>query len=93
VNQALPSLHGRLPEITLTVPVIYHVKAGKKEKKKERFKYVVAGCRVRMYGSSQTGFGLRSSNLNLDLQICKEDKPHLALIQALDLIKDSNKFK
>ncbi|XP_023340002.1 terminal uridylyltransferase 7 [Eurytemora carolleeae] len=46
-----------------------------------------------MYGSSQTGFGLRSSNLNLDLQICKEDKPHLALIQALDLIKDSNKFK
>eukprot|EP00092_Neocalanus_flemingeri_P000521 GFUD01000553.1.p1 GENE.GFUD01000553.1~~GFUD01000553.1.p1 ORF type:complete len:1415 (-),score=480.00 GFUD01000553.1:1102-5346(-) len=49
----------------------------------------IQGCTVRLYGSSLSGFGLRSANVNLDLQITAEQKPHLALLKALQVLQDS----
>ena len=45
------------------------------------------GCTVSLYGSSLTGLGLKLSNLNLDLQITDQYKPHLALITASQVLK------
>ena len=42
----------------------------------------IPGSGVRHYGSSLTGFGLNSCDLNLDLQIPSEIPPHEALIKA-----------
>ena len=42
----------------------------------------IPGSGVRHYGSSLTGFGLNSCDLNLDLQIPPEIPPHEALIEA-----------
>ena len=40
----------------------------------------------RMYGSSMSGFGLATSNLNLDLQIPDDIPPHVALMTAFDVL-------
>ena len=47
---------------------------------------VVQGSYVRLYGSCLTGFGLKSSVLNLDFQIPDKVQPHVALLTALDTI-------
>ncbi len=52
----------------------------------ELLKHFLPGSSVRMYGSSLTGFGLKTSNLNLDLQIPAEIPPHLALMTAFDVL-------
>jgi len=49
----------------------------------------IHGCTVRLYGSSMSGFGLRNSNVNLDLQITADQKPHLALLKALEILQES----
>jgi len=49
----------------------------------------IQGCTVRLYGSSLSGFGLKSANVNLDLQITAEQKPHLALLKALEVLQES----
>ena len=48
----------------------------------------LAGCRVSLYGSSLTGFGLKLSNINLDLSITDQYKPHLALMTASEVLKN-----
>merc|ERR1719228_1274011 len=48
----------------------------------------IQGCTVRLYGSSMSGFGLKNSNVNLDLQITAEQKPHLALLKALEILQE-----
>ena len=50
------------------------------------------GCEVRLYGSSLSGFGLKSANVNLDLQITAEMKPHLVLLTALEMLQQSPDF-
>jgi len=52
----------------------------------------IQGCTVRLYGSSLSGFGLKSANVNLDLQITADQKPHLALLKALEVLQDSPEF-
>ncbi len=54
------------------------------------FLVVIPGCSVRLYGSCLSGFGLRSSSLNLDLQIPEDTPPHLALIAASEAIAAPN---
>jgi len=49
----------------------------------------IPGCTVRLYGSSLTGFGLKTANVNLDLQITADQKPHLALLKALEVLQES----
>jgi len=49
----------------------------------------IQGCSVRLYGSSLSGFGLKSANVNLDLQISSDQKLHLALLKALEVLQDS----
>ena len=44
---------------------------------------------MRLYGSSLSGFGLKFANVNLDLQITADQKPHLALLKALEVLHDS----
>ncbi len=51
------------------------------------------GSKVRLYGSCMTGFGLKSSALNLDLQIPENSPPHLALIAASDFVAGNPKFR
>ena len=50
------------------------------------------GCSVRLYGSSLSGFGLKSSNVNLDLQISDDQLPHLALLRTFKILKESEEF-
>ena len=53
----------------------------------------IPGSTVRHYGSSLSGFGLKDSDLNLDLQIPTEIPPHEALIKALHtLVLKSEEF-
>jgi len=52
----------------------------------------IPGCFVRLYGSSLSGFGLKSANINLDLQITADHKPHLALLKALEVLQESADF-
>ena len=47
---------------------------------------------VRLYGSSLSGFGLKSSNVNLDLQITADMKPHLVLLTALEVLQESAEY-
>ena len=47
---------------------------------------------VRLYGSSLSGFGLRSANVNLDLQITADMKPHLVLITALEVLQENPEY-
>jgi len=49
----------------------------------------IPGCTVRLYGSSLTGFGLKTANVNLDLQITADQKPHLALLKTLEVLQES----
>lgn len=46
----------------------------------------LSDCSVRLYGSCLTGFGLKTSVLNLDLQIPDDVPPHLALITAWEIV-------
>ncbi len=56
--------------------------------------FFIKGCRVRLYGSSLTGFGLKNCNINLDLQLGgPEQKPHLALLRALEILRVSVLFR
>ena len=50
------------------------------------------GSSVRLYGSSWSGFGLKTANINLDLQIPAEMKPHLALLKALEVLTSCQEF-
>jgi len=74
-------------------------KAGLEERKavvaqvQKLLESAIPGCVVRAYGSSLSGFALKTSNVNLDLQITKEEKPHLALIQGLELLHKSKLFR
>jgi len=52
----------------------------------------IPGCTVRLYGSSLTGFGLKAANVNLDLQITADQKPHLALLKALEVLQESSDY-
>jgi terminal uridylyltransferase len=52
----------------------------------------IPGCTVRLYGSSLTGFGLKTANVNLDLQITADQKPHLALLKALEVLQESAEY-
>ena len=47
---------------------------------------------VRLYGSSLSGFGLKSANVNLDLQITADMKPHLVLITALEVLQENPEY-
>ena len=59
----------------------------------ELMKLHIPGSTVRHYGSSLSGFGLKDSDLNLDLQIPTEIPPHEALIKALHtLVLKSEEF-
>ena len=40
-------------------------------------------CKVRLYGSAFSGFGLKDSVLNLDLEIDQTIEPHVALLKSL----------
>ena len=50
------------------------------------------GSSVRLFGSSWSGFGLKTANINLDLQIPTDQKPHLALLKALDVLNSCQDF-
>ena len=50
------------------------------------------GSSVRLYGSSWSGFGLKTANINLDLQIPSDHKPHLALLKALEILNSCQEF-
>ena len=47
---------------------------------------------MRLYGSSWSGFGLKTANVNLDLQITPDHKPHLALLKALEVLSSCQEF-
>ena len=47
---------------------------------------------MRLYGSSWSGFGLKTANVNLDLQITPDQKPHLALLKALEVLSSCQEF-
>ena len=51
------------------------------------------GSKIRLYGSSLTGFALKSSNINLDLLIPASVRPHLALLKSLEALKSSSEFR
>jgi len=52
----------------------------------------IPGCTVRLYGSSLSGFGLKTSNVNLDLQIVADSKPHLALLKTLEVLQSASDY-
>lgn len=52
----------------------------------EILRLTLPGAFVRSYGSSMTGMGLKTSGLNLDLQIPPEIPPHVALIKAYEML-------
>ena len=52
-----------------------------------------SGCKVQVFGSMLTGFCLKSSDLNLDLQIPNSHQPHLALITVLEVLKNSAGYR
>ena len=52
----------------------------------EILKLTLPGSFIRSYGSSMTGMGLKTSGLNLDLQIPPEIPPHVALIKAYEIL-------
>jgi len=53
----------------------------------------IPGSKIRLYGSSLTGFALKSSNINLDLLIPASVRPHLALLKSLEALKSSSEFR
>ena len=55
------------------------------------FQTSIAGCTVRLYGSSLTGFGLIDSGLNLDLLLPDTGtiRPHMALINAYNILSNA----
>lgn len=46
----------------------------------------ISGFTVRLYGSSLSGFGLKQSDVNLDLSVPEEKSPAQGLAAASDLI-------
>ena len=51
-------------------------------------------CSVRLYGSSLSGFGLKTSDIDLDLVVDnKEFQSHIVLNRTLEVIRASNAFR
>jgi hypothetical protein len=57
----------------------------------EREQGLSTSDRVAQSGSMAplSGFGLKFANVNLDLQITADQKPHLVLLKALEVLHDS----
>jgi hypothetical protein len=53
----------------------------------------VSGFTVRLYGSSLSGFGLKHSDVNLDLSVPQEKSPAQGLVDASDLIASQEAYR
>jgi hypothetical protein len=53
----------------------------------------VSGFTVRLYGSSLSGFGLKQSDVNLDLLVPEEKSPAQGLAAASDLIASQETYR
>jgi hypothetical protein len=53
----------------------------------------VSGCTVRLYGSSASGFGLKKSDVNLELCVPPEMSPPKGLIAAYHIIANQETYR
>ena len=57
----------------------------------EKFPMLFSGIELRMYGSSLTGFGLKTSDLNLDLVVPHGSNPAQLLTKVYKLLCNSGR--
>jgi hypothetical protein len=53
----------------------------------------VSGFTVRLYGSSASGFGLKKSDVNLELCVPPEKSPSKGLADACDIIASQGAYR
>jgi hypothetical protein len=53
----------------------------------------VSGFTVRLYGSSVSGFGLKQSDVNLELLVPQEKNPALGLAAVSELIASQESYR